>query len=393
MNDLAGAVPQRVNRLTSIDALRGLVIILMAIDHTRDFFTDVRFAPEDLSQTDSFLFLTRWVTHFCAPIFIILAGVSAGLMAERKSTAELSKFLAVRGLWLIFIELTIVSFGWQFTIGSSFILALQVIWIIGLSMLVMAALVWLPLKAIAIFGLVMVLGHNILDYGLFPAADFSAPQPFWHILHNRGFTLDLGVPAIMAYPVLPWIAVMPLGYVLAQLFKLPADQRKSLFLLSGGGMILLFFVLRFIDGYGSPNSWQVQSDVIFTIWSFINTQKYPPSLVFLLMTLGPGLLFLAYAESWTGKVMDIMVTFGRVPFFFYIAHIYLIHAMALAAAELQGGGWESMLTGFWQLPEGYGFPLWVTWMMWAVVIAALYPACQWFSKLKARRKDWWLSYL
>lgn len=380
-------------RLTSIDALRGLVIVLMAVDHTRDYFSNAQFAPEDLSHGDSLLFLTRWITHFCAPIFILLAGVSAGLMSERKSTADLSKFLATRGLWLVFAEITFISFGWQFSIGPNFFITLQVIWIIGLSMLVMAALVWLPFWAILTFGGVIVLGHNILDYGLFPEASFVQPKPFWHVLHNPGFTTDLGIPAIMAYPVLPWVALMPLGFSLARLFTLPSEERADLFLKIGIATIVAFLILRMINGYGSPNQWESKGNLLFTAWSFINTQKYPPSLVFLLMTLGPAMLFLAFADRWHSKVKEVLITFGRVPFFFYILHIYLIHALALVAAELQTGDWRIWLVGFWQRPSDYGFELWVTWVMWAVVLALLYPACRWFAGLKARRKDWWLSYL
>lgn len=382
-----------IGRLTSIDALRGLVILLMALDHTRDFFTNVRFDPADLSQTNTLLFLTRWITHFCAPIFILLAGVSAGLMATKKSKTELSKFLVTRGLWLIFVELTLVSFGWQFNLGPNFVFALQVIWVIGISMTVLAALVWLPLPFIVGFGLIVVFGHNALDYGLFPQTSWSGPTPLWHILHNQGFTLDLGVPSLMLYPILPWVGVMPLGYALARLYEFPADERRSFLLMLGLVCCSLFVILRFFNDYGSPQPWDFQDHINFTVLSFLNTQKYPPSLAFLLMTLGPGLLFLAYAEHWKGRVMDTLVIFGRVPFFFYIVHIYLIHLLAMAAAEIQGVGWETLLVGFWQLPTNYGFNLWVVWVMWALVIASLYPACRWFAGLKARRRDWWLSYL
>lgn len=380
-------------RLTSIDALRGLVILLMAVDHTRDFFTNVRFDPEDFTQGDTWLFLTRWITHFCAPVFVLLAGTSAGLMAERKSTADVSKFLAIRGLWLIFAELTLVTFGWQFNLGPSFVLAWQVIWVIGASMLVMAVLIWLPFWAITAFGLIVVFGHNALDYGLFPAQDWSQPQPFWHILHNQGFTTDVGIPSLMLYPLLPWIGVMPLGYALARLYRKPEEERRTLFLMLGLVCTSLFVILRFINGYGAPQHWEPQESAWYTVLDFFHALKYPPSLTFLLMTLGPGFLFLAYADRWHGWFKDMLVMFGRVPFFFYIVHIYLIHALAMVAAELQGGGWRSVTVGFWQLPADYGFDLWVVWVMWFTVIALLYPACKWFADLKGSRKDWWLSYL
>lgn len=385
--------PNTKARITSVDALRGLVIILMAVDHTRDFFTNVRFDPEDFTQGGTVLFFTRWITHFCAPIFVLLAGVSAGFMAERKSTKDLSIFLLSRGIWLIFVELTIVSYGWQFNVGPSFVFALQVIWVIGASMIAMAALVWLPFWAISAFGLIIVLGHNILDYGLFPAQSWSGPQPIWHILHNQGFTTDLGIPSLMLYPLLPWIGVMPLGFALAKLFLLPDKQRSSALVGLGLFCMAMFVVIRLLNAYGAPQNWETQPSVWFTVLDFLHALKYPPSLTFLLMTLGPGFLFLAFTDRWQHPVKDALVIFGRVPFFFYIVHIYFIHVLAVGAAELQGGGYQSLLVGFWQLPQGYGFDLWVVWCIWALVIASLYPACKWFSTMKSRRKDWWLSYL
>ncbi|MFC4348331.1 DUF1624 domain-containing protein [Kordiimonas lipolytica] len=386
------AAAKRVYRLDSIDFLRGLVMVIMALDHVRDFFTDVRFDPADLSQTDSALFLTRWITHFCAPTFVLLSGISAGLMHERKSTTELSRFLAIRGLWLIAIEITLVSFGWQFNL-SSFTFGLQVIWVIGASMLVMAALVWLPFWAIIGFGAVVVLGHNALDYGLFPASDWTKPTPFWHILHNQGFSLVAGLPVARMYPLLPWIGLMPLGYALARAYKLDPEVRQRFLLQLGLALTLAFIALRLLNGYGNPSPWSAQDSGIFTLWSFLNTTKYPPSLAFLLMTIGPGLIILAYAERWQGKVVGWMVTFGRVPFFYYLAHIYLAHLLALFAAEMQGLGWRAMATAMWNMPQGYGFSIGVVWLVWVGVVAALYPACKWFAALKARRKDWWLSYL
>ncbi|SDE41655.1 DUF1624 domain-containing protein [Kordiimonas lacus] len=382
----------RAYRLTSIDFLRGLVMVIMALDHVRDFFTDARFDPADLTQTDSALFLTRWITHFCAPTFVLLSGISAGLMHERKSTGELSRFLATRGLWLIAIEITLVSFGWQFNLAT-FSIGLQVIWVIGASMLIMAVLVWLPFWAIAGFGAVVVLGHNALDYGLFPPVNWAAPTPFWHILHNPGFSLPFGFPVGRMYPLLPWIGLMPLGYVLAKAYKLEPQVRQRLLVRLGLALIAGFILIRLVNGYGNPAPWSQQESGLFTFWSFLNTAKYPPSLAFLLMTVGPGLIVLAHAERWRGRFVDWMVTLGRVPFFYYLAHIYLAHALALVAAELQGLGWRAMATAMWNMPAGYGFSIWVVWLVWIGVVVALYPACKWFADLKARRKDWWLSYL
>lgn len=383
---------KRAYRLESIDFLRGLVMVIMALDHVRDYFTDVRFDPTDLSQTDSALFLTRWITHFCAPIFVLLSGVSAGLMAERKSKTELCRFLVTRGMWLIFIEITLVSFGWQFTL-SPFTIGLQVIWVIGASMIVMAGLVWLPLWAIVGFGAIVVLGHNLLDYGFFPPVDWSKPSPFWHILHNQGYSQPFGIPVGHLYPLLPWVGLLPLGFGLARIYKMEAQKRQRLLIRLGGGLTLAFVALRGLNGYGNPSPWSVQDSTLFTLWSFLDTTKYPPSLAFLLMTLGPGLIVLGCAERWHGRFVTWMVTLGRVPFFYYLAHIYLAHLLALVAAELQGFGWKAMATAFWAIPQGYGFSVGIVWLVWLGVVVALYPACRWFAGLKARRKDWWLSYL
>jgi len=382
----------RSYRHDSVDFVRGLVMIVMALDHVRDFFTDVRFDPADLSQTDSWLFFTRWITHFCAPIFILLAGLSAGMMAERKSKAELSRFLVTRGLWLIFIEITVVAFGWQFTLPWAF--TLQVIWVIGACMLALAAIIWLPFWAIIGFGAVTVLGHNALDYGLLPVTDFSAPVPLWHIIHAQGFSFDLVIPSFMLYPIIPWVGVMPLGYAMAKLYSgMEAERRQKILLRAGFGLIAGFVVVRLINGYGNPAPWSVQESPLYTFWSFLNTTKYPPSLSFLMMTIGPGLILLALAERFGGMFMAWCVVFGRVPFFYYILHIYLIHLLALAAAEFQGLGWKALLTPFWQLPAGYGYPIGGVWIIWLAVVTALYPLCRRFAALKARRKDWWLSYL
>lgn len=380
-------------RLDSIDFLRGLVMVIMALDHVRDFFTDVRFDPLDLSQTDGPLFMTRWITHFCAPIFILLSGLSAGMMAKRRTTGNLSRFLLVRGIWLILIEATLVSFGWQFHLGAGFTIGLQVIWVIGASMIVLAGLVWLPTWAIAAFAGVTIFGHNLLDYGLFPPTDWSRPSPFWHILHSQGFTTVLGVPALMLYPLIPWAGVMAAGFLLVRIYDQNRNKRRMMLQSLGLGSIALFILIRIINDYGNASPWLSQPSFGTTVLSFLNTTKYPPSLAFLLMTLGPGFLILAHADTWSGRLKDWMVTFGRVPFLYYLAHIYLAHLLALAAAQWQGLGWHALATAFWQLPNGYGFSLPVVWLFWLGIVAMLYPLCKWFAGVKARRKDWWLSFL
>lgn len=380
-------------RLTSIDFLRGLVMVIMALDHVRDYFWDVRFDPLDLEQTNGAIFFTRWITHFCAPVFVLLAGLSAGLMAQRRTTAELSRFLFTRGLWLVFIEFTVITFGWTFGPLTNLVI-LQVIWAIGISLMVMSALVWTPKWFIATFAFIMVFGHNLLDFGLFPApVSFDIAAPFWHGLHNSIFTLDLGFPTVLAYPIIPWIGVMPLGYLLADLYRMEAGRRNQLLIRMGLAAIIMFVLLRAINIYGDPNIWAGQKDMLWSFFAFLNVTKYPPSLLYLLITLGPGLLILSYAEKWRGRFVNWMVIFGQVPFFYYVLHIYLIHLAALAAAEFQGLGWRTTMGDSFSFPPEYGFSLPVVWAVWLMVVVMLYPLCKWFAGLKKRKKYWWLSYL
>jgi len=378
-------------RLDSIDFLRGLIMVIMALDHVRDYFINIRFDPLDLDQGGATLFLTRWITHFCAPIFVLLAGTSAGLMAATRTKAELSRFLLTRGIWLIVVEAVVITYGWTFQSPTNLII-LQVIWAIGVSMLVMSILVWLPTWAIATFALTVILGHNILDYGLFPAPA-QGPAPFWHFLHNQGFTLDLGLPTASAYPLLPWVGVMPLGYSLALLYEKPAKERQTFLIRIGLGAVTAFVLLRSLGLYGEPNGFEAKDNLFHTLLAFVDTTKYPPSLQFLLMTLGPGLLVLAYAERWRGRFINWMVIFGRVPFFYYVLHIYVIHLAALLAAELQGVGANALTQAFFSFPPEYGFSLHFVWLFWLALVILLFPACKWFAGVKARRKDWWMSYL
>jgi len=366
-------------------------MVIMALDHVRDYFSSVRFDPLDLDQSSPELFLTRWITHFCAPVFVLLAGTSAGLMAARRTTTDLSRFLLSRGLWLIFVEAVIITFGWTFS-NPAGMLILQVIWAIGISMIVMAALVWSPRWFILVFGLLVVFGHNILDVAFFPESS-QGPNPFWHGLHNPVFTLDFGLPAFIAYPVVPWIGLMPLGFLLANLYQKDKVTRRRTLMLIGVASIALFIGLRALGLYGEPNPYEGHESAVRSLLDFVDTTKYPPSLLYLLMTLGPALILLAYAESWKGRLMDWMVTFGRVPFFYYVVHIYVIHLAAVAAAEIAGPGWEAAAGPFFQFPPEYGFGLGVVYMVWLALMVALYPACKWFAGVKAGRKNWWLSYL
>lgn len=374
-------------RVPSIDILRGLVMVLMALDHVRDFFTDVRFDPLDLAQTSTPLFLTRWITHFCAPTFVLLAGVSAYLMSQRCSRAELSRFLFTRGLWLVALEVTLMSLVWTFNLRYDHGLFLQVIWAIGASMIALAALIHLPLRTIALFSMVMIAGHNLLD-GVAPQS-LGAWAPLWSLLHVFG-----PIPhAFVAYPLIPWIGVMSLGYCIGTLFELDAQQRAQRFLWLGAASLTTFVVLRATNVYGDPSAWTLQGTTLQTLLAFVNVQKYPPSLHYLLITLGVGFLLLAVFESARGKVSEVLRTFGRVPLFFYVLHVALAHLAAGVVGYATGFGVALLTADFLRVPQQWGFGLPVVYLAWALVVATLYPACRWFAAVKRRRGDWWLSYL
>ena len=328
-------------RLVSVDLLRGLVMVIMALDHTRDYFTNLTFEPEDLSHTYGALFFTRFITHFCAPVFSLLAGTGAFLAVSRgKTIGEISRFLWTRGLWLIFLELTVMGFGWGFV----FPLGLAgVIWVLGLSMVVMALVVRLPIRWIAAFGIVMVAGHNLLD-GI-SADSLGRFSWLWTILHATPGMVVLKAPSLnllVLYPLVPWVGVMACGYAMGALLLRP-DHRKIIFRI-GLGLTLAFFVLRGINHYGNGNvgyplslgHWASQSSTGLTVISFLNTLKYPPSLDYLLMTLGPPLMVLAWFDSTKTeqKLGSILLPYGRVPMFYYIVHIYLIHCMSILVAWL-----------------------------------------------------------
>lgn len=399
------AVDKPKARIQSVDFLRGLVIVIMALDHVRDYITDVRFDPLDLEQGDPALFLTRWITHFCAPVFVFLAGTSAGFQRHAgKQGKDLSLFLLTRGFWLIFLELTVVKLGWMFNlqlfIGFHF---LQVIWVIGVSMIALAALVWLPLRVIAAIGVVMVFGHNLLapiDAEVMSRLSQSGPLPsassfsdaLWMFAHVQGAFSVGPTTAIMAYPAVPWIGVMALGYVFAELYRQDEARRQRLMLMLGVGATALFFVLRAINVYGDPSPWAVQDSAVNTILSFLNTAKYPPSLLFLLMTLGPALVILALSERWRGKLFDVFITFGRVPLFFYVIHIYAAHLAAVILASIQGYGPGTAMTFFIFFPPEYGLGLWGVYAIWIAIVVALYFPSRWFAGVKKRSKAWWMSY-
>lgn len=374
-------------RLQSIDLLRGAVILLMALDHVRSFFTEARFDPLDPGHTNLALYFTRWITHFCAPVFVLLAGTGAYLQSRRMSRGELTRFLATRGAWLVLLELTVVHFGWHFNFRYETGLLLQVIWAIGVSMLALSLLVHLRLAAVAAIGLALIAGHNLLD-GVAPEA-FGAGAILWNLLHVKAQTPYLFV----LYPLVPWIGVMAVGYALGALYELDAGRRRAILTALGLGAIALFLVLRGANLYGDPQPWQPGATAALSFMSFLDVEKYPPSLHYVLVTIGPALLVLANAEKLRGSLAEVLAMFGRVPLFVYVAHIYVTHLAAGLLALAMGFGAAVLTSLFIFLPDGWGFGLAGVYVVWIGVIAVLYPAARWFAGVKRSRRDWWLAYL
>jgi uncharacterized membrane protein len=407
-----GPVDPSRRRIDSIDLLRGIVMVLMMLDHTRDFVHNAvyQFDPTDPTRTNVALFFTRWITHFCAPVFVFLAGTGAYLQFARgKSKGELSRFLVTRGLWLIFLEVTLVRIGFSFSFDYRFLGLLQVIWVIGVSMIVLAVLIHLPLKVIAGFGLLMIAAHNLFDGFRYeswrgPASPVpSATAKLWMLLHQAFEAFPIaGFPSpviVVVYPLIPWIGVMAVGYAFGTLYQLDAKRRRRLLLLIGGGATALFIILRALNSYGDPSAWSQQKNFIYTVLSFLNTSKYPPSLLFLLMTLGPAMLALALFESTQTSgvpVRKFFVTFGRVPLFFYLLQWFTAHTISvllhLAFGKPVGWLFQSPMS-LAGIPAGAGFNLVVVYISWIFGVLLLYPLCKWFAGVKQRRKDWWLSYL
>jgi uncharacterized membrane protein len=368
-------------RIVSIDILRGLVMAVMALDHTRDFFGTSGFNPRDVMEPT--LFLTRWVTHLCAPTFIFLAGLSAFLYGRGRSTDELSRFLLIRGFWLILIDLTLIKFGWRFEVDL-YRLTAGVIFVIGASMVALAALVWLPRWAIAGVALIMLGGHNLFD-GV-RAEELGGASWVWRVLHEPGLVpIGDGVNLYVLYPLIPWIGVMASGYLLGPVMQLEGKARQRLLFRLGAAVTLGFIVLRATNLYGDPASWIVQETWLSTGLSFLNCEKYPPSLLYLMMTLGPALMLLACFEHARGAFARLLATFGQVPFFYYIVHIYLIHGLAVATGLAMTGTLTSTPTIGLSLPGVY--------VVWLLVLVLLYPICRWFAELKERGSGWWWSYL
>jgi len=378
-------------------------MVIMALDHTRDFFHAgaMLFSPEDLTRTTPLLFFTRWITHICAPTFVFLAGVGAFLRLQRDgSTARVSQFLWTRGVWLILIELTVMRLAMNFTVDSRYPFLLIILTALGVSMIALAVLIHLPTRALAVVSVAIVLLHNTLD-GI-NAAQFGAFAVVWNFLHQSGFFKLAGVTIVVGYPVLPWIGLMACGFCFGQTLTLDKERRQRVLVATGIAFIALFVLLRVVNVYGDPVPWSHQRSPVFTLLSFLRTTKYPPSLEFLLMTLGPSLLLLAYFDRREPGARYPLVTIGRVPFFYYVTHFWLLHFVASAMAYVRYGA-SSLSYLFMPLPSmggprdlfppDFGYPLWVTYVVWAAVVVTIYPLCRKVAALKSRTRASWASYL
>jgi uncharacterized membrane protein len=386
------ASPKRI-RLESVDVVRGVIMILMALDHTRDFFTPPGMSPTDLSSTTIPLFFTRWITHFCAPVFFLLTGTGAYLSLRRKSKRELSRFLFTRGLWLIFLELVLFRcFVLQFNFDYHITLV-DVLWALGWAMIVLSGLVYLPAPAVTAFGVVMIVSHNLFD-------SVQSSNPIWSILHSPNFLFSSPQHSLfVAYPLIPWIGVTAAGYGLGQIYSRTSDRRKTFLLRLGIGLTAAFLVLRGINIYGDPLRWAPQKSAAFTVLSFLNTLKYPPSLLFLLMTLGPVMIFLWAVDAGTPRFLRPALIIGKVPMFYYLLHFLLIHLLAVVVcyARYREVHWMFESPGIGQFPftppPGWGFSLPIIYLLWVSVVVVVYPLCRCFAAVKQHRSDFWLSYL
>ncbi|HEV7734564.1 MAG TPA: heparan-alpha-glucosaminide N-acetyltransferase domain-containing protein [Candidatus Binatia bacterium] len=373
-------------RNDAIDVLRGSVMILMALDHTRMFFgTEV-----DLQTAPPVLFLTRWITHFCAPVFVLLAGMAAYLHGRRHdSTRALSWYLLTRGLWLVLLEMTVVKAAWIFYLGPE-IMVLQVIWAIGMSMVVLAGLVWLPRAVVALFAVVLVVGHNLLD--AVPADAFGSLGWLWTLLHAPGRLAPFdGARWLVIYPLVPWIAVMAAGYLLGPWAARPRAERRARFLRTGALLLVGFVVLRATNLYGDPHPWTTASGPVRALLAFVDCQKYPPSLLFLAMTLGPALCVLAWLDRPLGRWARAVAVYGRVPLFYYVMHLLVLHLLAVALAWPESGV-GAISRGF-IVGESLAYPLPAIYALWLMVVLTLYPACRWFADVKRGSQSPWMSYL
>jgi len=422
-------------RIYSVDFLRGVVMMIMLLDHTRDFVHQgaLSYDPTDPATTTVPLFFTRWITHYCAPAFVFLSGISIYLQKlNGKTNAELSRFLFTRGLWLIFLEFTIIRFGIVFNLDYGFFGMAQVIWVIGVSMIVMAVLIYLPARLVGGLGLLMIVLHNLLDRFQLPPniafgggdgpVDPTFAQSLWIILHQMGIVplFEHGPVIFVAYPLIPWIGVMAVGFAVGTIYSWDPQRRRKLLFAIGLATTVLFIAIRFTNLYGDPRPWSTQAEFVvnaaanprpgaietptlgepaFTILSFLNTTKYPPSLLFLLMTLGPSLIVLALTDGIDGRAIwqRIAITFGRVPMFFYILQWFTAHGLAVLFSLAAGKSVGYLFMNFGEngqaAPPDYGFSLGITYLAWLTGLIILYPLCYWYGNFKQQNKHWLLSYL
>jgi len=407
---VTGGPTLRPPRIDSVDLLRGLVMVIMVLDHVRDFaFSGTLHgnSPTDLAHASAAVFLTRWITHFCAPAFVFLAGTSAYLQQLRGvSRPALARFLVTRGLWLIVLELTVVRFGKEFSLSQ---VGLGVLWALGCSMMVLAGLLYLPRWAIGAFGLALVFGHNLFDRFGAVSATHGRGQPsvaattpggaIWSLLHVQGAIVPFGPsgPRIgVGYPLVPWIGIIALGYLFGTVYAWDATRRRTLLVRLGMVITVAFVVFRGINLYGDASPWSTQASTVMTVLSFLNVTKYPPSLLFLLMTLGPVIMALAWLERpFRSRVAGDLVTFGRVPLFYYVTQWYVAHLLTLGLSFAMSRPTAYLLgSSAATAPAGAGFGLGVTLMIYLASILVLYPLCVWYGGVKRRRRDlWWLSYL
>lgn len=396
MQNVTAKPLQRNYRIQSIDLLRGLIMIIMALDHTRDYFhwPVFHYDPLDFSQTSTPIFLTRWITHFCAPVFVFLAGTSAWLTGLRKGKKVLSKFLFTRGLWLVFLELTIIGFGISFNWHFNFFF-LQTIWALGISMVVLSFLIYLPKRILLILALLIIAGHNTLDN---IHVEGNSIQSFaWSALHDPRLFKFGQFQIFVLYPVLAWIGVMAAGYCFGELYtRFNIDKRKKLLIIIGSACILFFIIIRWTNLYGDASHWSKQKIPVFTFLSFINTTKYPPSLLYILMTIGPAILFLAFMEKPLNRLGNIISIYGKVPMFYYVIHFYVLHFVSVIAGLLSGYSLHEMVEGGpgGQPLQNFGYKLGVVYLIWFTIVALLYPLCKRYAKYKFDHPEkWWLSYL
>ncbi len=392
--------PVTTKRIESIDILRGLVMVIMALDHARDYF-HTSGDPLDLATTTPFLFFTRWITHFCAPIFVFLSGTSVYLQSLRKTKNVLQSFLIKRGLWLIFVEIAVISFAWTFNPHYNLII-FQVIWAIGISMVLLGLMVRLPFNVILTTGLIIVFAHNLLDIPE-SAPGFHAGF-WWDLLHHGFFALypiAHNHTLVILYPFVPWTGLMMIGYCTGIFFsqKYSVSQRRKILNRIGIGLIALFIVVRYINVYGNPEPWSIQKNGLFTILSFINVHKYPPSLMYMCITIGPAFLLLAWFEKLQNGFTNSIKIYGRVPFFYYVIHLYVIHIISAVFFVAKGHTFAQATTisgglPFYFLAAKDGYSLLIVYVVWISVVIALFPLCKWFNNYKTNhRGKWWLGYL